>query len=158
MRRFPHSLVVAGVLAGGLVEGAAGFLYAAIVAAVVELAVLWFGMLDLRRVRRQRSAPSTSQDALARSFTAVRDELVAGSHTHREFDRALRGRLTRILAVMMQERRGIVVERDPDGSRGSIDASVWSLLDPTRPAASDRDAAGVQLARVRQVVDALETL
>jgi len=50
------------------------------------------------------------------------------------------------------------VERDPDGSRGSIDASVWSLLDPTRPAASDRDAAGVQLARVRQVVDALETL
>jgi hypothetical protein len=158
VRRFPHSLVAAGVLVAGLVEGAAGFLYAAVVAAVIELAVLWFGMLDLRRTRRQRASPRPSPDALQRSFTAVRDEVVAGGHTHREFDRALRARLTRILAVALQERRGIVLEREPERARGSVDARVWSLLDPTRPTSSDRDSAGVELARVKRVVDALESL
>lgn len=158
MRRFPHWLVLALVVAAGVLRGPQGLLYAGIAAAVVELGVLRFGMVDLDRVRWRRSRPAVAPDALARSFSQLRDELVAGTHSRREFDRGLRVRLMRILTVALREHRNVALDREPERAQAIVAAEVWDLLAPGRPPVLDRDRPGVDLARVAQTVDGLERL
>jgi hypothetical protein len=150
---------VLGILAAAwLLGGLRDFLFVGIAVAVAELAWLRFGLVDLRRRpwRKPRTAPSP--DALQHSFDALRDELVTAAHSSREFDRKLRTRLSRVLALQLQERRGVSLDRSPERARALVSSQVWDLLDPSRPNVVDREQPGVSLARVRRVVDELEAL
>jgi hypothetical protein len=158
MRRFPHLLVAAAVVAALVAGGARGLFYAGLVAALLELLLLRARLIDLTRVRRRRRSSAEPADALERSFSQLRDELYWTAHSRREFDRTLRPRLARILAVRLVEGRGVRLDHSPARAQELVGPETWALLDPSRPNTMDRSRAGVSTAELRRSVERLEAL
>jgi hypothetical protein len=158
MRRFPHLLVAAAVVAALVAGGARGLFYAGLVAALLELLLLRARLIDLSRVRRRRRSTAEPADALERSFSQLRDELYWTAHSRREFDRTLRPRLTRILGVRLVEGRGVRLDRSPARAQELVGPQTWALLDPNRPNTMDRSLSGVSTSELRRTVERLEAL
>ena len=68
----------------------------------------------------------------------------------------LRPMLREIASQLLRARRGIDLERNPDGARAALGPDVWELVRPDRPAPQNRAARGAPLAQLRAAVEALE--
>ena len=67
-------------------------------------------------------------------------------------------RLLPVLRDAATARLGIDLDLHPDRARAALGTETWELLRPDRPAPADRNAAGLPLRRVRDIVDELERL
>jgi hypothetical protein len=92
--------------------------------------------------------------ALQRVERAVALGLANSAYLHAR----LRPLVVRIAAERLLERRGIDFEREPERARACLDPEVWELVRPDREPPRDREAAGLELARLEAMVDALERL
>jgi hypothetical protein len=70
-------------------------------------------------------------------------------------------RLRPVLVEIAEARllpRGLNLERDVEGSRRLLGPVVWELVRPDRPAPRGRDAPGIPLRRLEEMLDVLESL
>jgi hypothetical protein len=67
-------------------------------------------------------------------------------------------RLRAIAAGLLEFRRRIALDTQPEAARAALGADTWGLVRPDRPAPSDRLGPGLSSARLEQVVDSLEAL
>jgi hypothetical protein len=50
------------------------------------------------------------------------------------------------------------MDDQPDAARSALGEELWALVDPNRPAPPDRNAPGMPLNRLRELVAALEAV
>ncbi|HEX6699404.1 MAG TPA: hypothetical protein VF101_01605 [Gaiellaceae bacterium] len=133
---------VLGALTLGVLVGAVGPPDALPRRSAFELA------LRPRRTSEHRVAP------LQRTERAVALGLANSAYLHAR----LRPLVVRIAADRLLERRGIDLEREPERARACLDPEVWELVRPDREPPRDREAAGLELAQLEAIADALERL
>jgi hypothetical protein len=68
----------------------------------------------------------------------------------------LRPHLIRIARHRLAARHGILLDEDHAAARAALGSDAWELVRPDRPPPEDRNARGVELGRLRAVVDALD--
>ncbi len=126
-------------------------------------------LLRLVRHSRERSGtPNARFEAALRRPPAGAPEPVELLRVERYLDLGIAGaghahhRLLPVLretaAARLASRHGIELERRPEAARELLGEDVWELLDPERPAPSDRFAPGVPRKRVAAVIERLESL
>ena len=67
-------------------------------------------------------------------------------------------RLRSIASGLLESRRRIALERQPEAARAALGESTWSLVRPDREAPDDRLARGLAPVDLARVVDSLEAL
>jgi len=102
-----------------------------------------------RRERRDERLPE-----LAR----VEREVSLGMATAFDLHYRLRPPLRRIAGELLAARRGIDLEGSPEAARTALGDETWEIVRPDREPPRDRYGAGLQLATLHTVVDALEAL
>ena len=85
-------------------------------------------------------------------------ELVLGTASAGHLDRRLLPLLREAAAARLVARHGVELDRRPELARQLLGEDAWALLRPDRPATADRLGPGIEPARLRSVVDALERL
>jgi hypothetical protein len=153
--------VVAAVAPGRL--GLALQIYALLLAAIALLGVL----SGLRRaypppersvvdeaLEREPSEPDAPPSDLAR----IEREVTLGVASTYDFHFRLRPTLRETAAALLAVRRGIDLDREPDRARQALGDEIWELVRPDRPPPEDRLARGLEPARLRRAVEALEAL
>ncbi len=70
----------------------------------------------------------------------------------------LRPRLRSLATSLLESRRGISLERQPDASCALLGDETWELVRPDRPPPEDERARGASAAALEQVVVSLERL
>lgn len=66
--------------------------------------------------------------------------------------------LLRDAAARLAQKHGVELARRPDAARTLLGEETWELLRPDRPEPADRNAPGISFARVKALVDRLESL
>lgn len=79
------------------------------------------------------------------------------------YDAELRPALQHLLAARLAERHGVSLYADPAAARRLLDAgshgqSLWTWLDPQRPAVTDQRRAGIPPRTLTAIIDRLERL
>jgi hypothetical protein len=100
------------------------------------------------RGRPRRRGPS--------SLARLEDETALGVAGSFDLHHRLRPRLREIAAGVLEARRRVSLDRDPEVAQELLGAETWSLLRPNRPPPEDRLARGLPVAELRRVVDSLE--
>lgn len=154
-------LVAVALIVGlTLAAGPAGLLAGLTFVAAAELVGLRAAMYD--RDRRHRfgwvGPGKRSSGPDLPSYRRIYNEVSRGRHSRWEFDRGLRRRLQRIMAVGLIESDGIDVDRQPDRARARIGPELWPLLDPHRIPTTERGTPGVPRSDLAEVLDVLEEL
>lgn len=135
-----------------------------LVLGTLTLGVLVRAMRTCDAHQRTRSAfelalathrPSEERIAALRRFER---EVALGLANSDYLHARLRPIVVRIAAERLLERRGIDLANSPERARASLDPEVWELVRPDREAPRDREAAGLELAQLEAVVDALERI
>jgi hypothetical protein len=67
-------------------------------------------------------------------------------------------RLRSIASGLLESRRRIALERQPEAARAALGETTWSLVRLDRAAPDDRLARGIPPAELARVVDSLESL
>ncbi len=70
----------------------------------------------------------------------------------------LHTRLLPLLREAASARLGIDLDLQPERARAALGEEMWELVRPDRPEPADRNAAGLPLRRVRDIVESLERL
>jgi hypothetical protein len=152
---------IAFVVFVGLAPGRAGLairiyaLYLCAVAigfAVLRLRSAYPAASPLRRptklARERRQAPET--------LAAIERETVVGVAGAFELHQRLRPRLRALAEGLLQTRRRLSLEREPEAARAILGETTWELVRPGRPAPADRLASGIPVQELRIVVESLE--
>jgi hypothetical protein len=105
---------------------------------------------DRRRAKERRRPPSS----------LARIELEAALGVAGSFDLHYRlvPRLRGIASGLLESRRRISLDRDPEAAHQLVGDATWSLVRPDRAAPEDRLARGIPSAELTHVVDSLEAL
>jgi hypothetical protein len=132
--------------AGFVVAGWAGLLVSAGAVAVASLFVRRAAIPAAPSPPR-RSGRRTADDGTwpFASYRRIRAALGWAGVSARHYDRATRPVLIRLAP-------------DPERARLVLGEDLWPLIDPDRPASSDSDAPGVDVATLTRIVDRLEQL
>jgi hypothetical protein len=64
----------------------------------------------------------------------------------------------RRIAIHRLAIRGVALDRQPERARALLGADAWELVRPDRPEPPDRNARGLDLDRVRRVVEGVDAL
>ena len=108
----------------------------------------------LRSDRRPRPEPRTPPSSLAR----IEHEAALGVSGSFDLHYRLAPRLRSIASGLLESRRRISLERQPEASRAILGESTWSLVRPDREAPDDRLARGIPVDELGRVVDSLEAI
>ena len=103
---------------------------------------------EARGTRRGRDAPS--------SLARIEDETALGVAGAFDLHHRLRPRLRVIAAGVLEARRHVSLDGDPQSARELLGEETWSLLRADRPPPEDRLARGVPVDELRRVVESLE--
>jgi hypothetical protein len=147
--------VVAGVLPGR--AGLAVRVYALVLCAVI----LRFAVTALRRAypptEPLRRAAARSRGR-GRPASLARLEIEAALGVAGAFDlhHRLRPRLRRLAAGLVETRRRISLDGDPQAARAALGDTAWELVRHERPTPEDRLARGIPISELRSVVETLE--
>ena len=98
---------------------------------------------------RKESAPSRPSE-LVRIEREITFGTTSAGHLHT--------RLLPLLREAASARLGIDLELQPERARAALGEETWELVRPDRPEPPDRNAAGLPLRRVRDIVESLERL
>jgi hypothetical protein len=104
-----------------------------------------------RRARPERRSPPSS---LAR----IEHEAALGVAGSFDLHYRLAPRLRSIASGLLESRRRISLERQPEAARAIVGESTWSLVRPDRDAPDDRLARGIPADELARVVDSLEAI
>ena len=161
--RFLVLPTVAFVVVAALVPGRAGLalrVYALVVcgtALVLALLALQRAFppeqplsVDRRDPPERRSPPS--------SLARIEHEAALGVAGSFDLHYRLVPRLRSVAAGLLESRRRISLERQPEAARVAVGESTWSLVRPDRDAPDDRLARGLPPDELARVVESLETL
>jgi hypothetical protein len=103
-----------------------------------------------RGTARGRPAPS--------SLARLEDETALGVAGAFHLHLRLRPRLRTIASGVLEARRHVSLDGDPEKAQEILGAETWDLLRPDRPPPEDRLASGLPVDELRRVVDSLERL
>jgi hypothetical protein len=153
------ALVVIVVAAPGRLE-----LAARIYALIVGVVALVVAIRALRRIDtpeeplRRAGKPADRERRPPPSL--IRAEQLAALGVASSFDLQYRlvPQLRATAADLLESRRRIVLETDPDAARRVLGDEAWELVRPMRPAPEDRISRGLTSAQLSRVVDALERI
>lgn len=106
--------------------------------------------LGLRR-RRDLREPVAELERLER-------EVSMATSTAFDLHFRLRPRVQRIARQLLASRRGVDLASQPDAARRLLGEETWALVRPEVEPPTDRSAPGLERARLRAVVTALEQL
>ena len=153
------ALVVVAVFVSGRLEQAVR-VYALLACAVV----LGLAIQALRRsfpdagplgpAGRDRDRPPERP----RSLGQVEGEVALGGGDAASFHYRLRPRLRLIAAGLLEDRRGVSLDGEPEKARALLGDETWALVRPDRPEPADRHAPGVPLGALERAVVSLENL
>jgi len=150
----------AGLAASYLAGGPKGLVIAATGLAVLALLVIRGALAppaEPRPARRKGPLPGVRGDDFP-AFRKIAADLAWAGSSRRHYDYVVSPLLRRLLASVLLERHRLDLARHPDQARRLIGEELWPLVDPSRPRSEDSDAAGVDLATLRLMVDRLEGL
>jgi hypothetical protein len=102
------------------------------------------------RPRLERVRPGT--------LAQLENEAALGVASAFDLHHRLRPRLREIATGLLEERRRISLEREPDAARAAVGDATWQLVRPGRAAPENRLARGVPISDLRAVVESLERL
>jgi len=88
----------------------------------------------------------------------IEREVTLGLTTAFDLHFRLRPTLRRIAVELLRARRGIDLDANPDAARRALGVETWELVRGDREPPEDRFGHGLDLARLRTVVDSLEAL
>jgi hypothetical protein len=108
----------------------------------------------LRSDRRPRPALRTPPSSLAR----IEHEAALGVSGSFDLHYRLAPRLRSIASGLLESRRRISLERQPEAARAILSESTWSVVRPDREAPDDRLARGIPADELARVVDSLEAI
>jgi hypothetical protein len=154
---------IAFVVVVGLAPGRADLalrVYALVVcgtALVLALLALRHAYPPERPLRSERRAPRqlrTPPSSLAR----IEHEAALGVSGSFDLHYRLAPRLRSIASGLLESRRRMSLERQPEAARATLGESTWSLVRPDRPAPDDRLARGIPPDELARVVDSLEAI
>jgi hypothetical protein len=106
--------------------------------------------VEPRARAERRSAPS--------SLARIEHEAALGVAGSFDLHYRLAPRLRSIASGLLESRRRISLERQPDAARATLGESTWSLVRPDRDAPDDRLARGIPADELARVVDSLEAI
>ena len=92
------------------------------------------------------------------AYRNISAELTWAGTSQRHYDHGLRPLLARLVTARLAERHGLDAATQSERAAAVFGEDLWPLVDPARPASSDRDAPGVSLAALTQIVTRLEEL
>jgi hypothetical protein len=149
--------IVALVLPGR--AGLAVRVYALVLCAVI----LRFAVTALRRAyppteplsRGAARARGTGRPA---SLARLENEAALGVVGAFDLHHRLRPRLHKLAAGLVESRRRISLDRDPQAARAALGETAWELVRPDRPPPADRLARGLPISDLRSVVETFERL
>lgn len=152
---------------------AAGIVVGLNVFRTADVAAVWIvvlgaqALLALTRPPRSQTEPSLFETALRRraeehvrppELVRIERELVLGlesaGHLHARLLPILREAATARLAA----KHHVDLDLRPAAARALLGEEAWELVRPDRPAPRDRTGPGLERARLRSVIDALEKL
>ena len=85
-------------------------------------------------------------------------EIMLGSANAAHLHTRLLPILREAAAARLAAHHNVELDRRPDAARALLGDAAWELLRPDRPAPEDRNAPGLPMRRIRDVVDTLERL
>lgn len=153
------ALVVVVAFAPGRVELALR-IYALLVAAVA----LALALAALRRAHprtrplRERAPAHVEPPARPGLLARLEHEAALGVAGAFDLHHRLRPRLRGIAGELLRARRGISLDREPDRARAALGEQAWELVRADRPAPEDRQARGIPISDLEDVVESLERL
>jgi hypothetical protein len=154
---------VALVFVVGLAPGRAGLAVRVYVLVVCGTALV-LALLALRhafpperplRVDRRVAPPRRS---LPSSLARIEHEAALGVAGSFDLHYRLAPRLHSIASGLLESRRRISLEGQPEAARAIVGESTWSLVRPGRDAPDDRLARGIAPDELARVVDSLERI
>jgi hypothetical protein len=154
---------VAVVVVVGFVPGHAG-LALRVYALVVSGTALVLALLALRRAfPPERPLRTEGQVRPARrrppsSLARIEHEAAVGVAGSFDLHYRLVPRLRSIASGLLDSRRRISLEREPDSARAVLGEDTWALVRPDRDAPEDRLARGIPADELARVVDSLEAV
>jgi hypothetical protein len=138
--------------------------------AVYVLVLAAIGLAALTRVARDASElppPSAFEGALqVRVVEPMRPAELVRTEREITLGNASAGRLHQRLLPMLREAaaarlsagHNVDLERRPDAARALLGDDTWELLRPDRPEPYDRNAPGLPMSQIRDVISTLERL
>jgi len=153
------ALVVIVVAAPGRLE-----LAARINALIVGVAALVVAIRALRRTDtpeeplRTAGKPADRERRPPPSLTRAEQLAALGVASSFDLQYRLVPQLRATAAGLLESRRGIVLDTDPDAARRVLGDEAWELVRPMRPAPEDRVSRGLTPAQLSRVADALERI
>jgi len=134
--------------------------YALVLAAVV-LALL---IATLRRayqratpLRRTAKHRRVARDA-PRALVRLEQEVALGAAGSFDLHHRLRPRMRSLAEELLETRRGISLDGDPERSRRALGEETWELVRRDRPPPEDRLARGIPIRELARVVESLENV
>jgi hypothetical protein len=137
-------------------------LAARIYALVVCSAALLTALRALRHAyppatpRRQKRRGGPGRRRAPSSLARLEDATALGVAGSFDFHHGLRPRLREIAAGVLETRRRVSLDADPQRARELLGEETWELLRADRPPPEDRLAQGVPVDELRRVVESLE--
>jgi len=126
----------------------------ALVLALLALRQAFPAERPLRSERRARTERRNPPSSLAR----IEHEAALGVSGSFDLHYRLAPRLRSIASGLLESRRRIALERQPEAARAALGETTWSLVQPDREAPDDRLGRGIPPADLARVVDSLEAL
>jgi hypothetical protein len=153
------ALLVVAVLASGRLEPAVR-IYALVVCAVVlGLAVAGLRRTFPRAARPHRGRGGRGRPAeQPRSLVQLENEATLGVADALDLHYRLRPHLRLVAAGLLEGRRGVALDDEPEAARRLLGEETWELVRPDRPVPSDRHAPGLAPDGLERIVLSLERL
>lgn len=106
-----------------------------------------------RAARKERARPRPP-----RELAELENLIALGAGDAGDLHFRLRPRLRSIAASLLESRRGVSLERQPDASRALLGDETWELVRPDRPPPDDERAHGASAAALDRAVLSMERL
>jgi hypothetical protein len=148
---------------------ATGVFSAGTVVAVYLVVVAALVLAPLTRLAREESEARASlfEQALRRpeavtlrpsELVRIERELVVGMETAGGLDMRLVPLLREAAVARLSVKRHLDLVRRPDAAHAVLGDEAWELVRPDRPAPVERHAPGIDLPRLRRLLDTLESI
>src|SRR5207248_2476877 len=123
---------------------------------VLALKTLRRGFPDARplRARSTGDARQRTPGTLAR----LEQEVALGIASSFDLHHRLRPRLRALVQELLEARRGVSLEREPEQARDLVGAETWELVRPDRPPPEDRLGRGLPVSALARIVESVERI
>jgi hypothetical protein len=104
------------------------------------------------------AAPERERRRVPETLAVIEREAAIGVLSAFELHQRLRPRLRLIAAGLLDTRRRMALDDDPEASRAALGNTTWELVRPDRRPPQDRLASGLPVESLRIVVKSLENV